>query len=80
MKIYDTYYSTCLTALFSDEKTKIKALCDFKLEQKLLRPKLIPANDKLVVVSARTIISQCVVDNGMETSVTVGRDICMKPR
>ncbi len=80
MKIYDTYYSTCLTALFNDEKTKIKALCDFKLEQKPLRPNLIPANDKLVVVSARTIIHQCVAENGMETAVTVGCDICMKPR
>ncbi len=80
MKIYNTYYSTCLTALFNNEKVKIKELCDFKLEQEPLRPNLVPANSQLVVVSARTIVSQCVTDQGMTTSISAGCDICLKPR
>ncbi len=37
-KKYDILYPTCLTALFKGDKLQIKALCQFKLEQKPLRP------------------------------------------
>ncbi len=79
-KTYDIKYPTCLTALFKGNKIQIKELCQFKLEQKPLRPNLIAAAQELIIINAETLVNQCTTPKGTETTVEEGCHMCIKPK
>ncbi len=79
-KTYDIKYPTCLTALFKGDKLQIKELCQFKLEQKPLRPNLIAAAQELIIINAETLVNQCTTPKGTETTVEEGCHMCIKPK
>ncbi len=59
-KLYDSYYPTCLAAIFLDNKEQIKRLCHFQFEKVPIKTEInLLADDKALVQNAESVIYSC---------------------
>ncbi len=59
-KLYDSYYPTCLAAIFMDNKEQIKRLCHFQFEKVPIKTEInLLDDDKALVQNAESVIYGC---------------------
>ncbi len=59
-KLYDSYYPTCLAAIFMDNKKQIRKLCQFQFEKVPIKTDLtLLQDDKALVENADSVIYGC---------------------